>query len=203
MRLLNEVSRADDLSAVMRKITIVVVAVCLMFAYRNGITATTHNENEQTLITAEVKEKDDTSAISAPESKSGWEANPNDCDTATQWIAKESPHYCIDKERSVSPVLSSISGTKEDWLRASGIPQSEWWAVDYIVQRESSWNPNAVNPSSGACGLAQALPCSKIAHAGYTWNDPVDALKWQYSYVKARYGSYPQAVEFWKVNHWY
>lgn len=95
---------------------------------------------------------------------------------------------------------TSYAGTKLDWLKASGIPEAEWWAVDYIVSRESSWNPNAVNKSSGACGLVQSLPCSKL---GPNWNDPVVALKWQYQYVLNRYGGYSQAVAFWKVNHWY
>ncbi len=94
----------------------------------------------------------------------------------------------------------SITGSKEDWLRASGIPEDQWWAVDSIVSRESSWNPNAVNSSSGACGLGQQLPCGKWAGA---WNDPVAALKAQYKYVVDRYGGYPQAVAFWNANHWY
>lgn len=98
-----------------------------------------------------------------------------------------------------APVVQ-VTGDKESWLRASGIPESEWWAVDSIVSRESSWNPNAVNKSSGACGLGQQLPCGKWAGA---WNDPVAALKAQYGYVVARYGGYPQAVAFWNVNHWY
>lgn len=94
----------------------------------------------------------------------------------------------------------SVSGNKETWLRASGIPESQWWAVDSIVTRESGWNPNAVNKSSGACGLGQQLPCGKWAGA---WNDPVAALKAQYKYVIDRYGGYPQAVAFWNANHWY
>jgi len=93
-------------------------------------------------------------------------------------------------------------GTKEDWMRAAGIPESDWWAVDYIVSRESSWNPNAVNPGSGACGLAQQLPCGKWDSFG-AWNDPVSALTAQYSYVNARYGGYGGAYNFWVANHWY
>lgn len=102
------------------------------------------------------------------------------------------------KQAQASPV--SVTGTKSDWLRASGIPESQWQYVDYIVSKESSWNPNAVNKSSGACGLAQALPCSKI---GANWNDPVVALKWQYNYVNARYGGYAGAYNFWLKNKWY
>ena len=93
-----------------------------------------------------------------------------------------------------------ITGGKRDWMSAAGIPESDWQYVDYIVAKESSWNPNALNPSSGACGLAQALPCSKISG---DWRDPVNALRWQHNYVKARYGSYQGAYEFWIVNNWY
>ena len=93
-----------------------------------------------------------------------------------------------------------ITGDKHSWLAASGIPQSDWGHVDSIVQRESGWNPNAVNKSSGACGLGQQLPCGKWAGE---WNDPVAALVAQHGYVKERYGSYAGAVAFWNTNKWY
>lgn len=96
--------------------------------------------------------------------------------------------------------ITNITGNKQSWLAASGIPESDWTYVDSIVQRESGWNPNAVNPSSGACGLGQQLPCGKWAGA---WNDPVAALVAQHGYVKERYGSYAGAVAFWNTNHWY
>jgi hypothetical protein len=92
------------------------------------------------------------------------------------------------------------SGGKVDWLRASGIPESQWSYVDSIVTRESGWNPNAVNKNGGACGLGQQLPCGKWAGA---WNDPVAALKAMNSYVTARYGSWAGAVAFWNANKWY
>lgn len=116
--------------------------------------------------------------------------------------AKEKEDLARGRTPSVAGASTqhSVSGSKEDWLRASGIPEDQWWAVDSIVSRESSWNPNAVNASSGACGLGQQLPCGKWAGA---WNDPVAALKAQYIYVVARYGGYPQAVAFWNANHWY
>lgn len=110
----------------------------------------------------------------------------------------------VEKERP-KPVTATvtntpITGSKEEWLRLAEIPETEWGYVDYIVSKESSWNPNAVNKSSGACGLAQALPCSKL---GTNWSDPVHALKWQHQYVTDRYGGYAQAYTFWKNNNWY
>lgn len=95
---------------------------------------------------------------------------------------------------------TQVSGTKADWLRASGIPESQWGLVDQIVQKESGWNPNAVNASSGACGLGQQLPCGKWAGA---WNDPVSALQAMSGYVDSRYGGWQGAWNFWQANSWY
>jgi uncharacterized protein YabE (DUF348 family) len=91
-------------------------------------------------------------------------------------------------------------GTKSEWMAAAGIPESLWGYVDAIVSRESGWNPNATNKSSGACGLAQALPCSKVPGNPY---DPVDSLRWMNGYVTGRYGGWEGAYNFWQANHWY
>lgn len=102
---------------------------------------------------------------------------------------------------------SSITGDKEQWLSESGIPKSDWQYVDYIVTKESHWNPCAYNPGQSdcsanpttACGLAQALPCGKQSKYG-NWNDPVANLKWQYDYVRGAYGGYAQAYAYWQVH---
>jgi len=100
---------------------------------------------------------------------------------------------------STSPTYTG-GGSKNDWLAASGIPESDWGYVDYIVSHESGWNPNAVNASSGAGGLVQALPCGKVAGGCF---DPVSNLKWADSYAKGRYGSWAGAYQFWSSNHWW
>lgn len=97
------------------------------------------------------------------------------------------------------------SGDKATWLAQSGIPADLWWAVDWIVTRESGWKPCAYNPGrndcnanpSTACGLVQQYPCHKIPG---DWRDPVAALKWQYNYVNERYGGYAQAVAYWQIH---
>ena len=96
-------------------------------------------------------------------------------------------------------VLYTGGGTKSEWLAASGINSAYWGYVDAIVSRESGWNPNATNASSGACGLAQALPCSKVPGNGY---NPIDSLRWMNTYV-SRYGGWEGAYNFWQANHWY
>lgn len=145
-----------------------------------------------------------------------WRDNPFKCDTSTQWIRADN-FKCLNKPvakkatTKKSKTVSKPSDTKEQWMTKAGIPKSDWWAVDYIVTRESGWNPCAYYPGKSdcnanlagknvACGLVQTLPCGK---AGKNWTDPVAALKWQKQYVNNRYGGYSQAVSFWKANHWY
>lgn len=107
---------------------------------------------------------------------------------------------------AVTPYVPS--GNKDTWLAASGIPKELWWAVDYIVTRESGWNPCSYYPSQSncnanpvnACGLVMQNPCHKIPG---DWRDPVAALKWQYGYVNNRYGGYVGAVAYWQIHHNY
>ncbi|WP_309129158.1 transglycosylase SLT domain-containing protein [Microbacterium sp.] len=101
---------------------------------------------------------------------------------------------------SSAPPRYTGGGSKEDWMTAAGIASSDWAYVDYIVSKESGWNPNATNPSSGACGLVQALPCSKVPGNGY---NPVDNLRWGNGYAVGRYGSWSAAYAFWTRNHWW
>ena len=91
-------------------------------------------------------------------------------------------------------------GLPAEWMAAAGIAESDMQYVDYIVSRESGWNPNATNKSSGACGLVQALPCSKVPGNGY---NPVDNLRWGTGYATGRYGSWEGAYNFWVKNHWW
>ena len=91
-------------------------------------------------------------------------------------------------------------GSPAEWMTAAGIPESEWGYVDYVVTRESGWNPNATNARSGACGLEQALPCSKVPGNGY---HPIDNLRWADGYAKARYGGWSGAYEFWISHNWW
>ncbi|MER5860813.1 transglycosylase SLT domain-containing protein [Streptomyces sp. NPDC059688] len=77
-------------------------------------------------------------------------------------------------------------------------------AFSKIVEHESGWNPSATNSSSGAYGLVQALPGSKMASAGADWKtNPATQIKWGLDYMKSRYGSPAQAWSFWQANGWY
>ncbi len=76
--------------------------------------------------------------------------------------------------------------------------------ANFIINAESGWNVHAENPYSGAYGICQALPGSKMASAGSDWQDNIDTqAKWCDSYVMGRYGSWSAARSFWESNGWF
>ncbi|MFD0370333.1 transglycosylase SLT domain-containing protein [Streptomyces sp. NPDC059071] len=84
------------------------------------------------------------------------------------------------------------------------IPGDQFQCFSNIVDHESGWNYRATNPSSGAYGLVQALPGSKMSSAGADWQtNPATQIKWGLSYMDGRYGSPCGAWSFWQANHWY
>lgn len=81
--------------------------------------------------------------------------------------------------------------------------QQQFQCFSNIVERESGWNVHAQNPS-GAYGLVQALPGSKMASAGPDWqNNAATQIKWGLGYMNDRYGSPCGAWSFWQANNWY
>ena len=70
----------------------------------------------------------------------------------------------------------------------------------FIYMHESGNNPGSVNVSSGACGLGQALPCSKMpcSLSDYACQDNFFT-----GYMKARYGTWENAKSFWLAHRWW
>ncbi|WP_354643144.1 transglycosylase SLT domain-containing protein [Kitasatospora camelliae] len=84
------------------------------------------------------------------------------------------------------------------------VPADQFAAFDSIINHESGWNIKAVNASSGAYGLAQALPGSKMASVGADWQtNPETQITWALTYMNERYGSPNAAWAFWQTHHWY
>ncbi len=84
------------------------------------------------------------------------------------------------------------------------VPADQFQCFSNIVNHESTWNYRASNPSSGAYGLVQALPGSKMSSAGADWQtNPATQIKWGLSYMDSRYGSPCGAWSFWQANNWY
>ena len=78
--------------------------------------------------------------------------------------------------------------------------------LDALWQHESDWDPSAENPSSGAYGIAQALPAARMASVGGDWmSNPITQVSWGLEYIAGRYGTACNAWSFWRAHnpHWY
>ena len=71
---------------------------------------------------------------------------------------------------------------------------------------ESDWRADALNPSSGAYGIPQALPAEKMAAAGADWRtNGATQVNWGLAYIATSYGSPCNAWNTWQSRnpHWY
>ncbi|MCX4983175.1 lytic transglycosylase domain-containing protein [Streptomyces sp. NBC_00250] len=99
---------------------------------------------------------------------------------------------------------SSYSVSEVKAIARQMVPASQFQCFSNIVDHESTWNYLAVNQGSGAYGLVQALPGSKMASAGADWQtNPATQIKWGLNYMNSRYGSPCGAWSFWLSHRWY
>ncbi|MQA98167.1 MAG: hypothetical protein GEV11_27480 [Streptosporangiales bacterium] len=85
---------------------------------------------------------------------------------------------------------------------------AEWECLDELWFHESGWNHRAKNPSSGAYGIPQSLPATKMGTEGADWaTNPATQIKWGLKYIKGRpdYGTPCKAWSLWQSRspHWY
>ncbi len=108
---------------------------------------------------------------------------------------------------SVPPVAPPDPGTAQSiaygLLASFGFSTSQFGCLQDLWQRESGWSYDAENPS-GAYGIPQSLPGSKMASAGADWQtDPRTQIEWGLGYIKGVYGSPCAAWDFELANNYY
>jgi len=82
-------------------------------------------------------------------------------------------------------------------------PQTYFGCLQNLWNRESGWRYDAEN-ASGAYGIPQALPGSKMASAGPDWEtNPATQIKWGLTYIKGLYGTPCGAWSFEEANGYY
>lgn len=90
------------------------------------------------------------------------------------------------------------------WAREAGVSELDLEAALELIYHESGCRIDATNPSSGAYGIPQSLPGSKMASFGDDWQtNPVTQIRWMGDYVTRRYGGWQQAMDYWWQHHWY
>ena len=106
------------------------------------------------------------------------------------------------------PIADGIKGEYQKYalslLPDFGWDSSELEPLIYLWNRESGWNPNSHNKRSGAHGIPQALPGSKMASEGSDYyTNPEPQIRWGLKYIAGRYGSPSSAWAHFQSHGWY
>jgi hypothetical protein len=106
------------------------------------------------------------------------------------------------------PAASAPSGSPqqiaEQMLSQFGWSSGQFSCLQPLWALESGWNVYASNPSSGAYGIPQALPGSKMASAGPDWqSDAATQIRWGLTYIQGTYGSPCAAWSHEEADGWY
>lgn len=105
---------------------------------------------------------------------------------------------------SVPPPAAASAAPASIRAQAQAVFGTDYGCAAQIITRESGWRVNATNAGSGAYGLPQALPGTKMAAAGPDWRtNPATQLAWMKGYVDQRYGGACPAWSWWRAHHWY
>lgn len=117
----------------------------------------------------------------------------------------------VVSSRSETPVRGAVTGSVAEYQAYArqrvydyGWSDADFNALVNLWNRESGWNVTNKNRSSGAYGIPQALPASKMSSAGsdYLTNYKTQ-INWGLSYIKSRYGSPSNAWSSFRSKGWY
>jgi hypothetical protein len=117
------------------------------------------------------------------------------------------PIAAIPIERTLT-ALPAIAGTPRQIAYAvavrAGFSAQQWSCLSQLWQQESKFQTTVRNGRSGAYGIPQALPASRMASAGADWRtNPVTQIQWGLRYISSRYGTPCTAWSHWKRDRWY
>jgi len=109
------------------------------------------------------------------------------------------------KKRAASEAAAgSPQRIAEAMLGSFGWSSGQFSCLDPLWQHESGWSVTAANPGSGAYGIPQALPGSRMASAGPDWQaNAATQIKWGLDYIKGTYASPCAAWAHEQATGWY
>ena len=197
-----------------------VLGVILVFYAATGFRSLlpAYAAEEDTTVSVSQQEKiSERKAKAAKEKRDAMEAEKRLALAEPSPVVVEAPAPVVEPEPepapepvyvAPAPVAVPDAGTAQSI--AYGMLASYGWGEDQfpclveLWNHESGWRADAHNAGSGAHGIPQALPGSKMASAGADWEtNPATQIAWGMGYVSGRYGSPCGAWEAWQSKGWY
>lgn len=111
-----------------------------------------------------------------------------------------------ERKRLLDDAVADPRSAARALLGEFGFGDGQWGCLEQLWVGESGWNYQAENSSSGAYGIPQSLPGSKMASFGDDWRtNPVTQIRWGLDYIKKSYGTPCNALDLWnsRYPHWY
>ena len=119
-------------------------------------------------------------------------------------VAVERDGWSATVVRPSSTDVTASQNFAREQLEAAGLGEGEFVCLVDLWNRESRWNYLSVNTSSGAYGIPQALPGTKMASAGADWEtNPETQIRWGLGYISGRYGTPCGAWAHSEAKGWY
>ncbi len=127
---------------------------------------------------------------------------------AAQSPAATQAQAAAQPSQTATATILTASGSPqqiaEAMLGSFGWSSSEFSCLDPLWAQESGWSVSAYNAGSGAFGIPQALPGSRMASAGPDWQtDAATQIRWGLGYIKDTYGSPCGAWAHEEATGWY
>ncbi|KFG71159.1 aggregation-promoting factor C-terminal-like domain-containing protein [Streptomyces mutabilis] len=132
-------------------------------------------------------------------------SDPVDASGWTQQLLSAAPnsYKCAALDRDDIAAVKAAGREMMNAHDTAWANSTEWSCLENLWDEESGWRWNASNPS-GAYGIPQSLPGSKMGTAGADWQtNPLTQIKWGLGYIDDRYGSPCGAWRFFQANNWY
>jgi hypothetical protein len=120
--------------------------------------------------------------------------------------AAEKAAAAAERKRLIANARQDPKAAARVLMPEFGFSQSQWPCLERLWIGESGWNYKAENASSGAYGIPQSLPGSKMGTVAGDWRtNPVTQIKWGLNYIKRSYGTPCNALDQWNARspHWY
>ncbi len=122
-------------------------------------------------------------------------ATPQSTGSSASVTSDSSSSASASSSEAAAPAVQPVASGDAQSIALSMMAGYGWGGDQFtclvnLWNRESGWNHLAMNASSGAYGIPQALPGNKMASAGADWQtNPATQISWGLGYIQGRYGT--------------
>jgi hypothetical protein len=170
-----------------------------------SLTLSSAEQEMQSRATPQVTKQDEAVAVQNVKEVEPEAVTENKTVTAKQETDIPAQVFCGSPEQlNTKNINTSNALIGKQLAQEYGWTGNEWKALLELWSCESSWNHAAINPTSGAGGIPQSWPASKMASAGADYQtNPTTQIAWGLKYISSRYDSPSDALSFHYSKNYY